>query len=199
MTKMTKPLALLALVTALAACADANANSTQDELKRDLELASATTMKLVTPQVDSSLLTAMETKPVNVPAPAPVVKRAAGPRAIPSEQATVMAAPEPQVAAVEEPQVETETMTPAPAPENSEPVAVAPRPQPVIIQAGGAGDYGVGTGGMGGGDGGVVIRGGGVDGDNCRPRGRNGGPIVYRGPVYRPATVSPRGRTAVRR
>lgn len=203
MSKMTKPLALLTIATAIAACADASANSAQDELKRDLELASATTMKLATPQVDSALLTSMETKPISAPAPAPVVKRAAGPRAVASEEPTVEATPDEEVAAVEE-EVETETIAPAPAPEISEPVAVAPRPQPAIIQTGGAGDYGVGRGGMGGGGGGVVIRGGGVDGDNCRPRGRNGGPIIYRGPVYIPQTVTPRGtrvagRTIVQR
>lgn len=204
MSKMTKPLALLTIAIAITACADANANSAQDELKRDLELASATTMKLATPPVDSALLTSMETKPINAPAPAPVVKRGAGPRVVASEEPTVEATPDEDVAAVEEEEVETETIAPAPAPEISEPIAVAPRPQPSIIQTGGAGDYGVGSGGMGGGTGGVVIRGGGVDGDNCRPRGRNGGPIVYRGPVFIPQTVTPRGtrvagRTIVQR
>jgi len=205
MKKMTKSLSLLAIATAIAACADASANSSQDELKRDLELASATTMKLATPQVDSSLLTSMETKPINSPAPAPVVKKAQGPRAVRSELPTVTATESEDVAAVEEEETQTEAIAPAPAPESSEPVAVAPRPQPSIIQAGGAGDYGVGTGGMGGGRGGVVIRGGGVDGDNCRPHGRNGGPIIYRGPVYQPAggIMTPRGvsgggRTVVR-
>lgn len=199
MSKMTKPLALLSIAIAITACADANANSAQDELKRDLELASATTMKLATPPVDSALLTSMETKPINAPAPARVVKRGAGPRAVASEEPTVEATADEDVAAVEEEEVETETIAPAPAPEISEPIAVAPRPQPSIIQTGGAGDYGVGSGGMGGGTGGVVIRGGGVDGDNCRPRGRNGGPIVYRGPVFIPQTVTPRGTRVVGR
>ncbi len=199
MRKMMKPLALLSIATAFAACADASANSNQDELKRDLELASATTMQLATPEVDSSLLTTMETKPINAPAPAPVVKRASGPKAVQSDEPTVEATPEEEVAAVEEEQSETETMAPAPAPEITEPVAVAPRPQPAIIQTGGTGDYGVGTGGMGGGRGGVVIRGGGVDGDNCRPRGRNGGVVVSRGPIYIPSTVTPRGTRVVGR
>ena len=199
MKKMMKPLALLSIATAIAACADASANNGQDELKRDLELASATTMKLATPEVDSSLLATMETKPINAPAPAPVVKRAPGPKAVQSDAPTVEAAPEEEVAAVEEEQTETETLAPAPAPEITEPVAVAPRPQPSIIQTGGAGDYGVGSGGMGGGRGGVVIRGGGVDGDNCRPRGRNGGIVVSRGPIYIPSTVTPRGTRVVGR
>lgn len=196
MRKLMKPLALLSIATAIAACADASANANQDELNRDLELASATTMKLATPPVDSSLLSSMETKPIAAPAPAPVVKRGAGPRAVASESPTVEANPEEDVAAVEEEQTETETIAPAPAPESTEPVAVAPRPQPSIIQTGGAGDYGVGTGGTGGSRGGVVLRGGGVDGDNCRPRGRNGGEVVYRGPVYIPQTTV-RGGTRV--
>jgi hypothetical protein len=197
MKKIMKPLALLTIATAIAACADANADSNQDELNRDLELASATTMKLATPQVDSSLLSTLETKPIAAPAPAPVVKRGAGPRAVASETPTVEATPEEAVAAVEEEVMETETIAPAPAPESTEPVAIAPRPQPSVIQTGGAGDYGVGTGGSGGGRGGVVLRGGGVHGDNCRPRGRNGGEVIYRGPVYIPQTTTPRGGTRV--
>ena len=195
MKKMTKPLALLAVATAIAACADANANSVNAELKRDLELASATTMKLATPPVDSAFLASMETKPINSPAPAPVVKRGAGSRAVASEAPTVEAIEETDVATVEEEEAQTETMAPAPAPENNEPVAVAPRPQPPVVLTGGAGDYGVGSGGVGGGRGGVVIRGGGVDGDNCElhRRGRNGGTIVYRGPIYIPQTITPRG------
>jgi hypothetical protein len=200
MRKMTKSLSLLAIATAIAACADASANATQDDLKRDLELASATTMKLATPPVDSSLLTTMETKPIEAPAPAPVVKKASrGPRAVESDAPTVEAAPTEDVAAVDEEQTETESLAPAPAPENSEPVAVAPRPQPSVIQTGGAGDYGVGTGGMGSGRGGVVIRGGGVDGDNCHPRGRNGGIVISRGPIYIPSTVTPRGTRVITR
>lgn len=200
MKKMMKPLALLSIATAIAACADASANDKQDELNRDLELASATTMKLATPPVDSSLLSSMETKPIAAPAPAPVVKRAPGPRAVASESPTVEATPEEEVAAVEEEQAVTETLAPAPAPEITEPIAVAPRPQPSVIQTGGAGDYGVGTGGGGAGGNGAVLRGGGVHGDNCRPRGRNGGEIIYRGPVYIPqTTVTPRGtRVATR-
>lgn len=200
MKKITKSLSLLAIATAIAACADASADTTQDDLKRDLELASATTMKLATPQVDSSLLATMETKPIAAPAPAPVVKKASrGPRAVESEAPTVTATIDDEVAAVEDEEPVTETIAPAPAPETSEPVAVAPRPQPSIIQAGGAGDYGVGTGGAGSGGGRVVIRGGGVDGDNCRPRGRHGGDIIYRGPVYTPSGATPRGTRVITR
>jgi hypothetical protein len=183
-------LAILGL-GALAACGDARANAASDELKKDLELATSTTMTLATPKVDSSLLS-LENKPAAAPAPATRVRRGAGTRAVASESPTVEATPDVDAAAVDETEeVESEELAPAPAPESAEPVAVAPRPQPVIIQTGGAGDYGVGTGGRGTGGPGVVIRGGGVDGDNCRIHtGRQGGGtgVVYRGPVYIPRT-----------
>jgi hypothetical protein len=109
-----------------------------------------------------------------------------------SEAPTVEAAPDVDVAAVDETEeVQSESLAPVPEPTN-EPVAVAPRPAPIAIPASGAGDYG--TGGNGGGifgGGGVVIRGGGVDGDNCelhRNGGRRGMPA--RGPVFTvPQTV----------
>ena len=199
MRTMTLKLALPALaVVAAAACGDARANdATQNELKRDLELASATTMKLATPAVDSALLSAMETKPLRAPEPSTVVRRGAGTRAVRSETPTVEAEPELDLAAEGESEV-TETVAAAPAPEPiTEPVAVAPRPQPAIIQTGGAGDYGVGTGGMGGGGGGmggggggVVIRGGGVHGDNCEIHRRGGGGIYTRGPLIIPQTTA---------
>lgn len=177
-------------VVATAACGDARANdAAENELKRDLELASATTMKLATPAVDSALLTAMETKPQRAPEQSTVVRRGAGTRAVPSATPTVEAEPELDVAAEGESEV-TETVAAAPAPEPiNEPIAVAPRPQPSIIQTGGAGDYGVGSGGMGGGGGGVVLRGGGVHGDNCQIHTRGGG-IYTRGPVYIPQTTA---------
>jgi hypothetical protein len=182
-THLKLSLPVLAVV-AVTACGDARANdATQDDLKRDLELASATTMKLATPAVDSTLLTAMETKPQRAPEQSTVVRRGAGSRAVQSETPTVEAEPELDVAAEGESEV-TETVAAAPAPEPiNEPVAVAPRPQPSVIQTGGAGDYGVGSGGMGTGRGGVVIRGGGVDGDNCELHRRGRGGIYTRGPI----------------
>ena len=194
MTTTLKRVALQVLaVAAVAACGDARANDAdQADLKRDLEMASAATMKLATPTVDSALLSAMETKPQNAPQPKKVVKRGAGPRAVASNAPTVQAEPELDVADVGE-STTTESVAVAPAPEPiNEPVAVAPRPQPPVIFTGGTGDYGTGSGGMGGGRGGVVIRGGGVDGDNCdlhRGRGTRGG-IYTRGPVWVPQVIS---------
>ena len=189
-------LASLALAAAVSACGDAGATAAQSELARDLELASST-VALAAPKVDSSLLGNMETKPQGAPEAAPVVKKGAGPRAVRSRTPTVRATPETEVAAAEEVAEEVEVMDIAPAPEeSSEPVAIAPRPQPVIVQTGGAGDYGTGTGGVDGGGGGVygggtgvVIRGGGVDGDNCELHRRGG---RGRGGIYVPTINIPR-------
>lgn len=195
-TSMKLSLAALAFTAGLAACGDARAtDAAQEDLKRDLQLASATTMDLASPRVDSALLNSMETEPQGAPEVAKTVKKGAGNRAVRSPTPTVLATPESDVAAVDESE-EVETESIAPAPERiSEPVAVAPRPQPVIVQTGGTGDYGTSGGGVfGGGNGrGVVIRGGGVDGDNCEiHRGGRGGVIVSRGPVYLPQPTATR-------
>lgn len=188
--KLVTPLRALgavAFATAIAACGDARSTdvASKDDLQRDLELASATTMSLAGGRVDSALLNTLETKPQGAPQPATTVKKAAGNRAVRSRTPTVRATPEVELAAVEE-VAETETLAEAPAPESSEPVAVAPRPAPPVIIATGAGDYG--TGGNGGGifGPGVIIRGGGVDGDNCELHTRGGRRGTNRGPVYVP-------------
>jgi hypothetical protein len=186
------PLVALAFA-GLAACGDARATeASQEDLQRDLQLASSTTMNLGAPQVNPALLT-METRPEAAPKAANVVKKAPGPRAVRSQAPTVEAAPDVDVAALEEvDEVMSESIAPAPE-EITEPVAVAPRPAPP------AGDYGTGINGGGegvyGGGTGVVIRGGGVDGDNCElhRRGRGGisrGP-TYGGPVFIPAPRAP--------
>jgi hypothetical protein len=188
-------LAALALTTGILACADAPAAETKNtDLQRDIELASATTMNLAAPRIDSSLLNSMETQPQGTPEVARTVRRGAGSRAVRSETPTVRATPVVEVAELEESE-EVPTVAVAPAPEeSSEPVAVAPRPAPAVIPTGGEGGGDYGTSGNGGGifgggsgNGGVVIRGGGVDGDNCElhRRGRNGG---IAGPVFYPRT-----------
>ncbi len=195
-TALKFSIAALAVAVGITACGDAKATeASQEDLKRDLELASSTTMNLATPKVDPSLLT-LETKPQGAPETAKVVKKGAGPRAVRSQAPTVLATPEMDVAAVDESEDVTESESIAPVPESTEPVAVAPRPQPVIIQTAGGGDYGTsGNGGgvFGGGSGsggrGAIIRGGGVDGDNCDlHRGGRG----TRGPIYIPTTNAPR-------
>lgn len=191
-TTMRLSIAALFLSAGIAACGDGRATdaNTQDEFKRDLQLASSTTMDLAAPKVDPALLNSLETEPQGAPQPAPTVKKGAGSRAVRSQTPTVRATPEVDVAAVDETIEEVESVASAPVPEpTNEPVAVAPRPTPVVIQSGGGnGDYGTngdggGIFGPGSGGIGVVIRGGGVDGDHCeihRPgRGR-----TSRGPVY---------------
>ncbi|HYC50171.1 MAG TPA: hypothetical protein VEB19_03585 [Gemmatimonadaceae bacterium] len=193
-TSMKLSLASLLFAAGATACGDAKATEVGSELARDLELASST-VALATPKVDSSLLGSMETKPQGAPEQAPVVKKGAGPRAVRSQTPTVRATPVMEVAAADEAEEEVEVMDIAPAPEESnEPVAIAPRPQPVVVQTGGAGDYGTGSGGVYGGGVGVVIRGGGVHGDNCELH--RGGRT--RGPIFVPATTIPRtGGTVV--
>ena len=199
-TRTKVSIAALTLAVGLTACADKRSTeASQEDLQRDLQLASATTMNLASPRVDSTLLNSMETKPSARPQPATTVRKGAGTRAVRSQTPTVLATPDVDVAALEEvAEAQTESEAPAPAP--AEPVAVAPRPAPVAIPA--SGDYGVGNGGIGNGGGvygggtgtGVVIRGGGVDGDNCDLHRRPGrGGIYTTGPIYIPATPSPRG------
>lgn len=199
-SSMKLSLAAVVLTVGVMACTDAPAAETKNgDLQRDIELASATTMNLAAPRVDSALLNSMETQTKATPEVAKTVRRGAGSRAVRSETPTVRATPVVEVAALEESEeVQTESVAPAPE-ESSEPVAVAPRPAPVIIPTGGAGGGDYGTSGNGGGifgdgsgRGGVVIRGGGVDGDNCelhrRPRNRGG----IAGPVYMPNPSVPR-------
>jgi hypothetical protein len=186
----------LFLAAGIAACGDARGEAAtaaqQEDFKRDLQLASSSTMNLATPKVDPKLLNSLETKPMGAPEPTNVVKRGAGNRAVHSHTPTVRATPEVDIAAVDEvAEVESESIAPAPEVTN-EPVAVAPRPAPVVIQTGG-GDYGTsgnggGVFGGGGGIGGVVIRGGGVDGDNCdlhRTGRRPTSTGTFPGPIYR--------------
>lgn len=189
-------LATLALAAAVSACTDARATDADADLQRDLALAS-TTVSLAAPRVDSALLSSLETKPQGAPEKAPVLKKAEGPRAVRSRTPTVQAAPVDELAAAESEEEVVEVMAEAPAPEEiTEPVAVAPRPQPVVVDAGGSGDYGDGNGGVWGGGTGVVIRGGGVHGDNCELHyPRRGG--VYRGPVFIPQAPTTAGGTVV--
>lgn len=193
-------LTLIGIAGAIAACSDARADGSaaNSDLERDLELASAATLALAGRAVDSANLSSLETKPASAPETSRVVKRGAGPRAVRSTTPTVRATPDPVPAAADG---EGEALAESAAASESEPVAVVPVPAPVVIPAGApAGDYGSGggifgpgSGRIGGGGTGVVIRGGGVDGDNCelhrRPRGT-------RGPVYVPVVPTSRPTTA---
>ncbi|HEU4994828.1 MAG TPA: hypothetical protein VFT29_08410 [Gemmatimonadaceae bacterium] len=187
-------LVTLSIVSVLAACAgsDKTDATAKDDFKRDLQLAS-TTVDFATPKVDPSLLTSLETKPINAPQKTKTVKKGPGPRAVHSETPTVKSDPLMEIAAVDDESEQTTVVDKAPVPEpTNEPVAVAPRPTPapVVLPVGNdGGDYG--TSGNGGGifgpvgrGGGVIIRGGGVDGDHCEIHAR--GP--RRGGWYYPNT-----------
>jgi len=190
---MKLSIASVSVVAVLAACAGSKAtdSASQADFKADLQLASSTSMDLATPKVDPALLTSLETKPKTTPQVTKVVKKGAGPRAVRSQSPTVRAAPETDVAALDD---AADLVTEAPMPTPDEPVAIAPRPMPGPGQAGsGGGDYGTsgnggGIFGPGGGIGGVVIRGGGVDGDHCEIHGTGRGSTVRR-PVYLPPPI----------
>jgi hypothetical protein len=197
MKASTLKLSIVALSVAagLIACGRGTGDTaSQDDFKRDLQLASSTNLDLAAPKVDPSLLT-LESKAPAAPAPATTIKKGPGSRAVRSETPTVTATPDVDVAAVAEESAEVETIAEAPAPvESTEPVAVAPRPSPVVIQTagGGSGDYGrSGTGVIFGG--GSVIRGGGVDGDNCEIHSGGRRPTrTTRGPIFVPNPSLPR-------
>jgi hypothetical protein len=172
-----------------------------DPFANDLKAADAAGIQLATAQT-SSKYSLSEIAPDSKPEPKTTIRKGAGTKAIRSKAPTVKAAPEATVAQVEENVPDQTVMTTAPAPQPTPaPVAVNPEPAPQQMPApssdqgpilrGGSG-AGAGTGGAGSGGGwgtifGAIIRGGGVDGDNCDPRG---GTVQRRGgtqmPVYNP-------------
>jgi hypothetical protein len=170
-------LAGIAGALVLAACSSKNAVMS-DELKKDLATAATPSdaINLGTPQTPGTqVVSAIErTTP---PAPRQiaqsqrVVKHKAAPRGIPAPVEVQRA----DVSPVVEPQPEEIRPTPV----DPDPIPT-PRPQPVATNTGSGRAEGNGGGsGIGSILGGiftVVIRGGGVDGDNCDPRteGRGG-------------------------
>lgn len=167
-------LAGIAGVLLIAACNSKNAVMS-DELKKDLEVASTSNaINLASQQAPGSqVVSAIErTTP-----PAPkriansqrVAKHKAAPRGIPAPV-------EVQKADVST-EVEAQPVEVAPAPVDPAPLP-SPRPQPVASTGGGGdmpqGRAGGGIGSVLGGIFTVVIRGGGVDGDNCDPRTEGG-------------------------
>jgi len=183
----------LAAGGAVAACSGGKNTAQADDFNNDLKLASSTTMDLATPKADPNLLNAsLENSPKGMPVPLKTLKRAEGTHVALAKHPTLHAAPTNDVASSEDVTKEVVTVDKAPAPANSEPVAVAPRPAPVGNPGGGDGSGDYGTSGNGGGIfgpgdgmGGVVIRGGGADGDHCEPHGGRGG-MGGMGPVYMP-------------
>lgn len=152
------------------------------DLKRDIQLASATQSLAINPD---------EVTPASKPAPAPRMKKAPqAPKVVRDEHPTEMASAAPeQVAEVKQdaPQAEVVASAPAPAPTTAEAPALPPLSRPSASpgsypgNGGGHGDggnvgNGGGAGGVLGGIIGAVIRGGVVgDDDHCDPRGRRRG------------------------
>lgn len=190
-----------------------------DSLADDLKQADAAGIQLAQSQT-AKQFALNETAPEAKPEPKTVTKRGNGTKAVRSTTPTVKAAPEPVAANVVEeiPDLTVVQTAAAPAPAET-PAPAIPRPVPTtepapsedngaILRGGsGAGTGRTGTGGGGGWGGifGAVIRGGGVDGDNCDPRG-HGRPQPTRGGVYgtpvyvpNPNAGMPSGRTATGR
>jgi hypothetical protein len=150
-----------------------------DELKKDLDVAStsnainlATSQQTAGSQVVSAIERTTPPAPRQIAPSQRVAKHHAAPRGVPApvqvQKADVSPAVEPQPVEV----APTPAEEPAPLP--------SPRPQPVASNGGGSAEGRGGGSNIGSILGGiftVVIRGGGVDGDNCDPRteGRPGG------------------------
>ena len=176
--KVRKLVSLAGIAGALfvVACNSKNAVMS-DELKKDLEVASTSNAINLASQQSPGTQVVSAIERTTPPAPrqiAPsqrVAKHRAAPRGIPApvevQKADVSTEVEPQPVEVAPTPVE-----PAPLP--------SPRPQPVASNGGGRDQGRVGGSNIGSILGGiftVVIRGGGVDGDQCDPRtdGRRGG------------------------
>ena len=163
----------------LAACSGDKKASINDDLKKDLELASSSdgiTLANSSPNASMQVVSAIEqtAPPTRQQAPSAKVRHH---KAAPKSPPQVVRTKAPATVA------QTETQSVAPAPVADDPTPVSPRPQPVAVSypsgpSSGGDDGRVNTGG-GSGVGavlgtilGAVIRGGIVvgDGDSCDPR-----------------------------
>jgi hypothetical protein len=169
-----------------------------DDFAKELEKADAAGLQLAQGQ-SARQFSLSETVPETKPEAKTVTKRApSGAKAVRSKSPTVKAAPENVAADVVEEVPDMTAMQQSSGPTHTEaPVPVDPEPSPAtspapaqdqgpILRGGngtGAGRNGAGSGGGWGTIFGAIIRGGGVDGDNCDPRGRRTGSGSQR-PVY---------------
>jgi len=194
----------------LAACGGEKKASINDDLKKDLELASSSdgiTLANSSPNAGQQVVSAIEqtAPPTRQQAPSAKVRHH---KPAPKSPPQVVRTQAPATVA----QNETQSVAPAPA---EDPTPVSPRPQPVAVSypsgpSSGGDDGRVSTGG-GSGVGavlgtilGAVIRGGIVvgDGDNCDPRTEGGHTSVnQRIPIWngRPGGVSRSGSIPGRR
>jgi hypothetical protein len=161
---------VIAGVLVVAACSSKDAGMSAD-LKKDLDAASASnsidlaTSKTPGDQVVSAIERTTPPAPKKIASSQRVAKHTAAPKGIP--------APVEVKKADVSTEVEAQPVETAPAPVDPAPLP-SPRPQPVASTAGGgdregrAGGSNIGS--ILGGIFTVVVRGGGVDGDNCDPR-----------------------------
>ena len=184
-----------------------------DDFAKELEKADAAGIQLAQNQSAKSF-SLTETFAETKPEAKTVTKRApSGNKPVRSKTPTVKAAPEPVAADVVEEipdltvvaQSNGPTHTEAPVPTTPEPSpATSPAPaqdQGPILRGGSGAGAGSGSSGTGMGTAigiifGSVIRGGGVDGDNCDPRGHHRGPVNTS--VQRPVYGTPSGIGGIR-
>ena len=191
----------------------ANKAPAADDFAKELEKADAAGIQLAQNQ-SAKQFSLTETVPETKPEAKTVTKRApTGNKAVRSKAPTVKAAPQnvaadvveeiPDLTVIAQSTGPTQTeasvpMTPEPSP------ATSPTPaqdQGPILRGGSGAGAGSGGGGIGIGTGigvifGSVIRGGGVDGDNCDPRPRTRGPVNTT--VSRPVYGTPSGMGGIR-
>ena len=184
-----------------------------DDFAKELEKADAAGLQLASQQ-SAKQFSLSETVPETKPEAKTVTKRApSGNKAVRSKTPTVKAAPENVAADVVEEIPDMTVMAQSSAPTHVEaPVPTTPEPSPATSPAPAQdqgpilrGGSGTGASGNGGGIGmgtaigvifGSVIRGGGVDGDNCDPRGAHGGRVPTS--VQRPVYGTPSGMGGIR-
>jgi hypothetical protein len=181
-----------------------------DDFAKELEKADAAGIQLAQAQ-SARQFSLTETVPQSKPQAKTVTKRSTtGNKAVRSKAPTVQAAPEnvaadvveetPDLTAVAQSNGASQTEAPVPTMPDPSP-ATSPAPvqdQGPILRGGSGSGSGVGTG-MGTAIGiifGSVIRGGGVDGDNCDPRHTHRGPVNTS--VQRPVYGVPTGMGGIR-
>jgi hypothetical protein len=171
------------------------------DFTKELEQADAAGIQLAQQQA-AKQFSLSETVPETKPEAKTVTKRApTGAKAVRSKAPTVKAAPQNVAADVVEEVPDLTAMQQSSGPTHVEaPVPVSPDPSPAVTPAPAQDQGPILRGGTGSGDGrngagsgggwgtifGAVIRGGGVDGDNCDPRGARRGPTntTVQRPVY---------------
>ena len=180
-TKMRMIVRVAGVAGALALAACSGKSTVSDDLKKDLERASAASeITLPSAQPATQVVSAIERT-------APPVRRVAQSQRVARHKPAptrIQAPVEVEQADVSE-EVEVAPAEPSPDPVQEAPLP-SPRPQPVASNGGGAGEgsVGRGNGDIGVGIGtviGVILRGGVVDGDECDPRTdgrRRGGTIA---------------------